>query len=156
MGPSAALSEMKMKKASMTVAEMNAHVQALAIAFKIVLVMNDEVPREIAGAIPDLGRLLEEPMLNGVRGVLARIIDDETGYAVVLHELGHLIAPLGLLRPALPPHPTQEETRRYTNLMWDEECAAWDWAEHHSLIWSAAMETVRRIGLDSYVRAFKL
>lgn len=145
-----------MKRATMTVAEMVAHVQSLARAFHILLVLDNRLPREMAGAVPDCGKLFDEPRLRGVRGVFASEITDETGYAIVLHELGHLIAANGVLPRALPEYaPSREERRRYANFMFDEEHAAWDWAEHQALIWSAAMESVRRIGLSSYEEEMK-
>jgi len=88
--------------------------------------------------------------------VLARTISDDTGYAIVLHELGHCLSPWGTLRFALKleePKPGchPRERHRWINLKLEEEEAAWAWARHHALYWSLAMEQVEQYGYRSYI-----
>jgi hypothetical protein len=134
---------------NLSVPQMIEHVKSLASAFEVVLVFDHLLPRDVAGAVmvPVEGR--------NVRGVIARVITDETGYAVVLHELGHHLSALGSYRsltfkhpPTMMDHPTVRH--QYARQMWDEEVAAWEWAEHYALQWTVAMEQVKTIALASY------
>lgn len=108
------------------------HALELAGAFNVVLIFVPDCERHLACATLAYGR----------RVVAARGIDDETSYAVVLHELGHVLSPWGLLRTI--------KTKGNKNLMLEEERAAWDWARHYALEWTAAMASVERWAMGTY------
>jgi len=95
------------------------HAYQLAQAFGVRLEEHAEAQPHQALAIPAL------------RAVVVAPIIEETTYAVALHELGHILAPLGAVAGT-------------TNLELDAEDAAWAWAEHHALEWTPVMARVRR------------
>ncbi len=111
------------------------HAQQLATAFDIWLVVHPGMRPEDACAIPALRAVVTSPIV------------DQTIYAVVLHELGHLLSPLGSLRQ----HETPGSAARLYNLRLDEERAAWEWAEHYALEWTPAMQAVREWAYQTYV-----
>lgn len=89
------------------------------------------------------------------RRVVSKEITDETSYIVVLHEMGHIIAPCGRLRVAKEApnglsHP--RERHRWMNLRLTEEEAAWGWARYYALVWTVAMEQVEQSCYATYVR----
>jgi len=129
------------------------HVEDLAQAFNVELLLTKFVKRERAGAIR-FGRF------RRLKGVVAYPVTDETSYAVVLHELGHHCAPLGFVRYELHvkkpgPFASREEVVRYVNLMLDEERAAWDWARHYALYWTPAMMQVEQMTYGTYEKLNK-
>ena len=85
-------------------------------------------------------------------------VDDDTSYAVGLHELGHLVAPNGMLGAGVVQRDIRCETvlpmERYDALQ--GEMAAWAWAASVALEWTCGMEQVRQITLDTYVRTVQL
>jgi len=110
------------------------HAREVAGAFGVHLVLDGAVKPEdaVAGVTREDRR----------RVVIAAPIVDETTYAVVLHELGHLLHPGGSVRTAA--------TAKSLGLMQHEEEAAWSWARHHALEWTAVMETVAEWALSTY------
>lgn len=119
-------------RADLTPAALAQHAHALARAFDVRLL-----------EAPNIATTPEHAMaLVAVRTVVVAPIADDTTYAVALHELGHLIAPCG----SLPRRAAQS----VANLTRDEEAAAWEWAEHHALDWTPAMEHVKTLALASY------
>lgn len=113
-------------------ASLQAHARDLAKAFGVRLIEADVLePHEALG----IARL---------RVALCTTIIDETTYAVALHEMGHLIAPTGVLRDA--------RTAHSRGLMLVEEDAAWTWARHYALIWTPIMETVATWAEGTYTR----
>jgi hypothetical protein len=110
--------------------DLQKHAYELAAAFDARLVEDGRMRPEDACAI------------SGVRIAIVSPIVDETTYAVALHELGHLIAPLGVLRTSVAGNPH--------NLMRDEEDAAWSWARHHALIWTPVMDRVAQWAEATY------
>jgi hypothetical protein len=117
----------------LTVPILAQHARDLALAFDIRLMTDARIKPDEALAIPRR------------RIVLASTIIDDTTYAVVLHEMGHLIAALGSLRT--------QDTSANRNLMCDEEDAAWQWAEHYALDWTPAMQAVKDYARGTYDRA---
>jgi hypothetical protein len=105
---------------TLTPAQLRAHAHELARAFTVRLIETDIAP-EAAFAAP-IDRV----------AVVGRIVDDTT-YAVALHELGHLLAPMGSLHTV---------AGNPGNLRRLEEDAAWAWARHYALDWTPAMEAV--------------
>lgn len=111
------------------------HVLDLGRAFGVRVVERTGQAPDEAIAIPDLRLVVVAP------------VTDETQYAVALHELGHVLAPLGSLtreklgRPARARHA----------LTLEEEEAAWDWAAHHALVWTPLMQSVREMTFATYV-----
>lgn len=126
------------------------HAYDLAAAFGIDLLLFVEQP-------PDLAAAVHHP--DGIRkGVIAKTITDETSYAVVLHEMGHLLSPLGYLRgplgvkePSKFDHP--RDRHRWMNLRLEEEQAAWEWARHYSLVWTLPMQMVEQQAYATYIQA---
>src|SRR5262245_4961200 len=103
------------------------HLQELAAAFDVVLVEHaDAAPEDAFAAITR-------------RVVVVAPVTEETGYAVALHEIGHLVSPLGALGG-----------NHGLNLA--AEHAAWEWAQHHALDWSPAMQQVMEWSLSTYNR----
>lgn len=120
------------------------HVRELAAAFKVALCVMD-IPPENAGAnVKPHGEYL---------GIVkcSRIVDDTT-YAVALHEMGHVVAPLGGL-PEERRHVTGAASLRVQLI---EERAAWDWAEHYACDWTPAMEQVKQWALSTYETGYEL
>jgi hypothetical protein len=111
-------------------AELAQHVRGLGAAFAVRIIEDSQLKPEDAGA-------------SAVhRTIVCAPVTDETTYAVALHELGHVVAPLG----AIPGN----ESRGSRGLTRDEEHAAWEWARHYALVWTAAMESVARFSEASY------
>jgi hypothetical protein len=106
------------------------HACDLAVAFDIRLILDKRLRPEEALALPHL------------RVVIATTITEETTYAVVLHEFGHLVAALGAVRTPRDP--------RNANLMRVEEDAAWAWARHYALDWTPTMEAVATYARSTY------
>jgi hypothetical protein len=106
------------------------HAQELAAAFDVRLLEHVRVKPE------------EAFTLAQARIVLCAPITDETTYAVALHEIGHLVAPAGVLR--------NTQTGDRARLMADEEMAAWEWARHYALDWTPVMEQLARWALRTY------
>jgi hypothetical protein len=82
-----------------------------------------------------------------LRAVFVGTIVDETTYAVALHEVGHLVAPLGILRAIVEGNAM--------NLSLDEEDAAWQWARHYALVWTPVMDAVATWAEGTYKAAAK-
>lgn len=132
-----------------TAAEYRKHAHALARAFRVIL-------REEHGRNPsDAGAGIHAFL--GKFAVCAPIID-ETTYIVALHELGHLIDPMG--------HLLEQKSKRFqqhhvycdardVRLTIDEEVAAWSWAKRHAIEWTPAMASVRRMTFGSYLALAK-
>ena len=106
------------------------HARDLARAYNVRLIESDQVLPEEAFAIP-VKRL-----------VLCATIRERMTYAVALHELGHVVSPLGNVRALTAGDPA--------NLSRDEEDAAWAWARHHALEWTPDMEALAQWAEGSY------
>ncbi len=114
----------------MTPEQRRTHCHDLAKAFDVRLIEDSKLPPEHARA--DVAN----------RTVFSAPIADETIYAVVLHEMGHVLAPAGALRT--------ESTRLSSGLMLHEEQAAWEWAQHYAIEWTPAMDAVKAWALSTY------
>jgi hypothetical protein len=96
--------------------------------------------------------------LMGMKALMvhARPIDDETSYAIVMHEIGHHLAPNGkclLPQPKAGCHPREIFTWAAAKLVAEE--AAWDWARYYIeqvFIWTAGMEAVKQYGFETYLK----
>ena len=120
------------KQVSASVAQLQQHARDLAAAFKVRLVLDAQLRPEEAFAVP------------GRRLVVASTIVDETTYAVVLHEVGHLCAALGDVRMSQAVDGDEQRLKQ------TEEDAAWTWARHFALIWTDAMEAVANWAEGTY------
>lgn len=120
--------------------EMRKHILELAEAFNIEVC---EDPR----LTPDQGASMQIgiPGVMTISIVVFKPITDDTSYAVALHELGHKLHPSGSIRTFL----ADEDNM---NMKVTEEESAWEWAQHHSLIWTTGMEQVKLFGLNTYYR----
>jgi hypothetical protein len=106
------------------------HVHDLARAFDARVIESDQLrPDEALG-------------ITAFRIVICRPVADETSYAVALHELGHLAAPLGVIRHVM--------AGDRGNLHRIEEAAAWEWARHYALEWTPTMESVATWAESTY------
>lgn len=112
----------------MTTLTMQEHAEQLAKAFDVRLIVHSALKPHEACAIPHL------------RVVLAAPIVEHLTYAVVLHELGHLVAPVGALT----------DRPRTAKVQQAEEDAAWHWARHHALEWTPEMEALARYAEATY------
>jgi antirestriction protein ArdC len=109
------------------------HVADTAAAFGIAALPADAI--EDGAAIPILQVVIIKP------------VTDEASYAVALHEIGHVRAPLG----ALPQEKARATSRaQAARIALIEEDAAWTWAEHHALDWTPTMAHVRVITEGTY------
>lgn len=114
------------------------HARELAAAFEILLI-------EVVGLPP------EDAAANTTeRAVVAAPIIDETTYAVVLHEIGHILAPLGSLAHQRQRATSIEQAHR---LRLEAEDAAWAWAKHYALDWTPAMDALRVWAYGTYEAA---
>lgn len=113
---------------------LRAHAFALAHAFGVRLIERDEHAPDDAFAVPALRLCVVAP------------IKDETQYAVALHELGHVLAPLGVIDDG----ELRDRAGRW-RIKLDEETAAWDWAQHYALTWTPVMQSVREMTFATYV-----
>jgi hypothetical protein len=127
-----------------TIAEYRQHCFDLAKSFGIYLVQKNEVPLGFGAAVavpmdalPEAWKaLIPSSLREGIlKYVVTPPVTDETSYAVVMHELGHLLHPTGMVPGA--------------SLMLQEE-SAWEWAEHYALHWTVAMEQVKTLCLEEY------
>jgi len=103
------------------------------------------------------GWMHDAPVMDD-RTRLIRIAEptDETTYAAALHELGHLLHPLGTLvaregslryRTTGRPHDARDVRLRLTS-----ELAAWEWAHANALEWTEVMTFVERTCMAEYRR----
>lgn len=98
--------------------------------------------------------------LNGVEvrvlTINAAPVTDETTYAVALHELGHLLAPLGrvdLIEGSLTYRTTgRPGTLRDVRLSIEAERAAWEWAHDFALEWTEVMTYVETFAMATYLK----
>lgn len=119
------------------------HARDLAKAFKVAFIEMDIAPEEAGASVKPHGEYL------GIVKV-GRIVDDTT-YAVALHEIGHVVAPLGGL---------VEEKRRLEGsaamrMTLIAERAAWEWAEHYAADWTVGMEQVKLWALSTYEKGYQ-
>jgi hypothetical protein len=105
-----------------TLPQLQQHALDLAAAFDVRVVESSQIKPHEAFAAPHLRLVVVSPIV------------DDTTYAVVLHEVGHLCAPLGVLRTS--------STSDALSLKQAEEDAAWTWARHYALDWTPAMDAV--------------
>lgn len=150
---------------AMTPTNLRDHAQSLATLFGITLVYSEKLKYEEAGAIvfddssPEAKRALAEVGCTKMV-VRARAIIDEATYAVVMHEIGHHLAPNGhcLLKDPKPGcHPRDRYEWLAAKLVAEE--AAWEWAQYYIeqvFVWTAAMEQVKRYGLGTYERGRRM
>jgi hypothetical protein len=76
------------------------------------------------------------------RSILVPIVTDDRVYCAAMHELGHNLAPNGVIRT----DPKDEDSGK--KLV--EEEAAWEWARHYAICWTPAMEQLATDSLASY------
>lgn len=126
------------------------HIQQLATAFKVAMIQNPNMPSDDARAV------LVESMGLSVPVIIIAPVQDERTYAIGLHELGHLLAPCGMLS-----YTEGSQTYRLSKgvqfgcirdvkLIIESELAAWEWAHSFALTWTPAMTNVEVIALSSY------
>lgn len=108
------------------------HVLDLAAAFKVTVHISPNLRPEQAGANPRIRAIAISPIV------------DETTYAVALHEMGHLVNPLGCR--------SLENRDLPAVTVLSEEHAAWEWAQHVALEWTGPMEAVRVWAVGTYER----
>lgn len=134
------------------------HITELAAAFNVHIVPIDRARPDAAGAGEATVRYRRSrrgPIRNArVKFIAVAPVIDETTYAVALHELGHVVHPLGTVnrqegsptyRAGGPP-----VTPRDIRLLLLAEESAWEWAQHYALEWTEPMTAVLDLGLQSY------
>lgn len=144
-------------KMEMTVANFRKHTADLAKAFDIDLLFNKDLKREQAMALilnEEAFTFIERMLGCKRKTVMAVPIEDETGYAVVMHEIGHHLAPNGIVlikEPKPGCHPRDRFTYRAAQLVAETE--AWEWARYYTeqvFVWTVGMESVRRFAIATY------
>lgn len=122
------------------------HIQDLCQTFDIEIVPCER-PEDSRGGLVH-GKLYNQVRVPGQpatqkvimgRMIQVKKVTNAFLYAIALHEVGHILHPNGL----------STETR---NAM-DEELAAWQWAEHHALDWTADMQAAKDYGLMTHTVA---
>ena len=119
----------------MTLNQLQVHARELAAAFDVRLIEDARIRPEEAMGIPHLRAVLTHPVI------------EETTYAIVLHEIGHLAAPLGIVRHLV--------AGDLGNLHRVEEAAAWAWARHYALDWTPTMEALAQWAEGTYANLGK-
>ena len=141
----------------MTVKNFQWHAFAMATSFGVDLVLDPTLARNEAAVLRTQSLGLERLLGMSDTIVHASPIDDETSYAVVMHEIGHVVAPNGWCAAKQPPpgaHPRDWFTFYAAKLV--AEDAAWEWAQYYIeqvFVWTAAMEQVKQYGLGTYQHA---
>lgn len=110
------------------------HLHQLAREHSIQLIEDPTLPPEEARAFPDIRTVLVFPAIT-----------DEL-YAVVLHEMGHLVHPKG----HNPKNERLPNSFLHACYSIEEEDAAWAWAQSVAVFWSPAMEVVHRWARETY------
>lgn len=144
-------------KMELTVPNMIRHVVELSLAFRIHVDFNPSITREGAHALILDPVVLKQYGLQYWKGaVIAHPIDDVTSYVVVMHEMGHHLAPNGACVAKEPPygcHP--RKIFEYLATMLVSEEAAWDWAQYYieqRFDWTPTMESLKTYALGSYIQ----
>jgi hypothetical protein len=122
----------KTTNANTTPAALQAHARELAKAFDVRLIESDQLKPDEALALPNLRVALVSPVI------------DETTYAVALHEMGHLAAPLGFVPRVAG------VVGRPDDMLRTQEDAAWDWAKHYALLWTPLMDRLANWARGTY------
>src|SRR5207248_1689652 len=142
--------EMK-KRMKPTAANFRQHVEQLADAFGITVIYDKALPRHEAAAMKLRPQSI--PIIDQLMGLTDTIvhappIDDETSYAVVMHEMGHHLAPDGhCTHPVPKPGCHPRDRHSYMAAKLHAEHAAWEWAKYYVeqvFVWTTAMEHVRQ------------
>jgi hypothetical protein len=146
-------------KMQMNVENMRRHVDQLSKAFDIGMVFDRSLDRETAAAVRLKGGLTQvsdRSLRVRERIVITRPIDEETSYAVAVHELGHHLAPNGYCDRPRPPtcsHPRELFEWAAAKLVAEE--AAWEWAQYYIeqvFYWTVAMEQTKQYAFGTYLR----
>lgn len=132
----------------MTPEDMAKHVVEICRAFKIELVIDEAMPMERARAMNWVtlsGRITR-------RRLVISTITNDCEYAVVLHELGHSLAPDGR---GVGPHEHEKRTLEGQRKVLSAEAEAWHWARLNARDWTLGMEQTRRLSIRRYVNEFQ-
>jgi hypothetical protein len=130
-----------------SVQEIRDHAEGLSKAFGVRLCLDLKDPAH-AQAIVD--------PLTTMKWVRAAPIDCLMTYAAVLHEIGHHCNPFGRIRREIFRGKSELDLRhprfkfQYKNALFEEETAAWDWAQHYALVWTDEMEHMKQMCMDTY------
>jgi hypothetical protein len=136
----------KREHALYTAQDYRKHVLQLANAFHV-SIREDPRRRPDQAAAGFLGQDALLPWDQRRRCAVFRPVKDESSYAVAMHELGHAVAPNGMLEYERNP---REMTLRDFRLQLHCEEVAWDWAIHQALHWTPLMDAVRQMCLGFY------
>lgn len=82
------------------------------------------------------------------------VVSEDTSYATALHEMGHLLHPLGLVHRrdgSLHYRKTDMPVDlRDVRLLMLAERSAWEWARQFAMDWTPAMDYVARLAFNAY------
>lgn len=110
------------------------HLETLCIVHGVSLHIDPTLRREHCFAAPDL------------RAVVTPPVEDDTQYAAVLHEFGHIChdkpRPASLRQEVL--------TERHAMDRLEEEDHAWEWARQHAQEWTPGMAHVHAWARETY------
>jgi hypothetical protein len=125
--------------------QLERHVRALASAFNVLIQFDPEMD----AVMSDIVRYSNAKTNRVVASIIrCRPVEDDTTYAIAMHELGHACDPMGYA-----PDDVREENMsksRRANLELDCERAAWRWARHYALTWNHSMDLVMYASLSHY------
>lgn len=135
-----------LRKVQMKIEDLAEHVRTIGYAFKIEVKerecsYEDSHATESFEVNPKTGKAMFDRSLG--RELHVRYISSEFGYAVAMHELGHLLHPTGLV------HVRDERNLNYALIMLEEE-SAYEWAHANSPIWTPEMQRAEELGMNTY------
>ncbi len=129
------------------------HILELCLAFDVKIIPMDAADTDKAAALT-----LQDKPLFEERTRIIRIAEpnNEPAYAAALHELGHLLHPVGRVarREGSLTYRTTgvPSLLRDVRLMIDQEQAAWEWAHQYALEWTEVMTFVEVTCMSEYFR----
>ena len=136
----------------LTTTNLARHVVQLADAFSIHIHIIEKAVDAGAGHVSTDRHL---PLDDQRKVIMCAPVTCEITYAIALHEMGHLLAPLGqvtLSQASMQMRFTQEPTTlRDVKLQLQEEEAAWEWARYYALEWTPRMLAIQRASFGKYM-----
>ncbi len=139
----------------MHIEQLARHARDLAAAFHLELIedssrhpLQADARHIAADTIHVNNRIIPTPGSPERRIVTLHPIVDEGIYAIALHEMGHHLAPNGMI-PVAVKH-AASTLEGIANLLLHEEESAWEWAQHYALVWTDLMTSIRSFALFTY------
>lgn len=123
----------------MTIPDMQSHIDNLARQHNVVIKHGTDPER--SHSHPDL------------RMICGMLVQSERDYAILLHEMGHIVAPgaAGYLpKQMIVGYALMDRDISKQDEQIVRENLAWDWARQQAAIWTPEMESTKQWGLNTY------